>query len=415
MKYFEANLILNGKKNVQHLKAESKMAAVELVQNTSGGTLLKIREVPLPLGIRMEGLKEAFFEKIGRKKVNIQEFSVFLRQLGVMTNAGISLRDALHEGIASTQDKQIREIAIRAMEDIEAGLNFTDSLKHYEYEVGSITIAMVKMGEMTGSLSESFQKLAEILENIKQNRDNVKKALRMPMISMTALTGAFVFLILVVVPKFKGIFAKFVADLPLPTQLLLGIEDVLSRFGLYLLFFLIVVYGVHKRFYYRNEVYRYKVDRFLLRVYLIGMITRISMMERFVMVMAELLSAGIPLTESLLTAANTVENRYLKEKLLGVNAAIQRGSSLAEALDETGLFERMVIQMVKSGESSGQLDVMLGKIADYYKTRFQSIIDNIGAIIEPVLMIVVASMVLLLALGIFLPMWDLAGAAQGRR
>ena len=414
MKYFEVNLVLNGKKNIQYLKAKSKPEAVEIIQNSMGGTLLRIKEIPMPLNIRLADWREKFLEKIGRKKVNIQEFAVFLRQLGVMTNAGISLRDALSEGIASTHDKQIRAIAVKAMEDIEAGLNFTDSLRHFEYEVGSITIAMITMGEMTGSLAESFNRLAEILEKIKQNRDNVKKALRMPAISMTALIGAFVFLVLVVVPKFKGIFSKFGSDLPPPTRLLLGIEDILSSYGFYILLILVGGFLLHRRVYLQKERYRYKVDGFLLRIYLVGRVTRLSMLQRFMMVKAELLKAGIPLTDALVTAANTVENRVLREKLLAVNVAIQRGASLAEALDETALFERMVIQMVKSGEASGQLDVMLQRIADYYAMRFQSIVDNIGAIIEPMLMIVVAAMVLLLALGIFLPMWDLAGAAQGR-
>lgn len=414
MKYFEVNLVLNGKKNVQYLKAANRIEAVEAVQKATGGTLLKVREVPMPLAVRFAQWREKLLETGGRRKVNIQEFAVFLRQLGVMTNAGISLRDALHEGIASTQDKQIRAIAVKAMEDIEAGLNLSDTLKQFEYEVGSISVALVTTGEMTGSLAESFTKLATILEKIKENRDNVKKSLRMPAISMAALMGAFIFLVMVVVPKFKGIFAKFGADLPLPTQLLLGTQEALAGYGLEIVMILVAGFLFHRRIYYQNDAYRYKVDGFLLRVYLVGRVTRLSMLQRFIMVKAELLRAGIPLTDALHTAAGTVDNRVLRETLFAVNVSIRRGASLAEALEETGLFERMVIQMVKSGEASGQLDVMLGRIADYYAMRFQAIVDNIGAIIEPALMIVVAAMVLLLALGIFLPMWDLAGAAQGR-
>jgi len=414
MKYFEVNIILNGKKNIQHVKAQNKIEAIELIQNTTGGTLLKVSEVAMPLSVRLEELKETVSESFGKKKVNIQEFAVFLRQLGVMTNAGISLVDALKEGISSTNDKQIKAISIKVMEDIEAGLSMTDSLKAYEHEVGNVSIAMIKMGEMTGHLSESFQKLADILESIKQNRDNMKKALRMPIISMAALAGAFIFLIMMVVPKFKGIFSKFGADLPLPTQLLLGIESILSSYGLYAVIAIIAIFWIHKKIYANNEDYHYKVDKLMLKVYLIGMITKLSMLERFVMIMAELLDAGIPLTSALETSSNTIENKYLRQKFLSVNAAIQRGYSLADGLEDTELFERMVIQMVKSGESSGQIDVMLKRISEYYKAKFKSVIDNISTFIEPMLMIVVAGMVLLLALGIFLPMWDLAGAAQGR-
>jgi len=414
MKYFEVNIILNGKKNVKYVKADTKLEAAHTIQTATGGTLLKIREVAIPLSVRLEELKEKISERLGRKKVNIQEFAVFLRQLGVMTNAGISLIDSLHEGISSTNDKQIKAIAMKATEDIEAGLNMTDSLKEYEYEVGSVTIAMIKMGEMTGHLSESFQKLADILENIKQNRDNMKKALRMPIISMVTLIGAFVFLIMVVVPKFKGIFSKFGADLPLPTQLLLSIESLFSNYGLFVLIGITGLFMFHKQLYAKNEQYHFKVDKTMLRIYLTGMILKMSMLERFIMIMAELLRTGIPLTTALETAASTVDNLYLKEKFISVGNAIQRGSSLAEGFEDTELFEHMVVQMVKSGESSGQIDVMLQKVAEYYKARFQAIINNISTYIEPMLMVIVAGMVLLLALGIFLPMWDLAGAAKGR-
>lgn len=414
MKYFEVNIILDGKKNTKFVKARTKMEAINNIQSATGGTLLKIKEVSAPFSVKLEEYKELIQNKLGKKKVKIQDFSIFLRQLAVMTNAGISLIDALHEGIASTNDKQVKNIAIKVTSDIESGLSMTEALSDYEYEVGSITIAMVKMGEMTGQLSEAFLKLASILENIKHNRDNMKKALRMPVISMIALVGAFVFLVMIVIPKFKGIFSKFGADLPLPTKILLGIESALSNYGLFILLGLAGLFAAHKHAYQNNEMYKYGFDKAILRVYLTGMIIRISSLERFIMIVAELLRTGIPLTTALETAASTVDNLYLKEKFVSIETAIQKGSSLAEALRDTALFEHMVIQMTKSGESSGQIDIMLKRVADYYNTKFQSIINNISTFIEPILMVVVAAMVLLLALGIFLPMWDLSSAVQGK-
>ncbi len=414
MKYFEIFLVANGKKQVRYLRAENRHDAAGAIQNAAGGTLLRIKEIPMPLHIRLAGWWEQLKGKTGRKKIDLMEFAVFLRQLGVMTNAGISLREALSEGIASTQDSRLKSVALKAMGDIEAGLSLSDSLKHFEYEVGGVTLALIRMGEMTGSLAESFNRLALILEGIRKNRDNIKKALRMPLLSMTALGGAFIFLVLVVVPKFKGVFAKFGADLPVPTRLLLAIEQGLNHYGIVLLLSTLFFYGLHHRIYRTKENYRHKVDGFLLTRYPVGRIVRLSMLQRYMMVTAELLKAGIPLSDALDTAADTVENRAARKKLTAVNTAIGRGASLAEALEETGLFERMVIQMVKSGEAGGELDGMLEKIAEYYKGRFQSVVDNIGAVIEPLLMIVVAVLVLLLALGIFLPMWDLAGAARGR-
>jgi general secretion pathway protein F/MSHA biogenesis protein MshG len=414
MKYFEVDLVINGKKTQEFVKAENKLEAVEVVQNRTGGTILKVIEKEIPLSVKLEELKDKLRENFFKKRINIEEFAVFLRQLGVMTNAGISLREAFREGVASTNDKMIKKIASTAMEDIETGLGLTESFKKFKYEVGVVSIAIISTGEMTGTLAESFQKLADILENIKQNRDNMKKALRMPIISLIVLMFAFVFLVMVVVPKFKGIFAKLGSDLPLPTQVLLTTQSVLSHYGIFMLLFAVFIFFLHKRLHSSNQNYRLKSDKILLKIYLVGTIIKLSQLQRFTMVLAELLKSGITLTAAIDNAVETLENEYLRHKLLFVNDSIQKGSSLAEALEDTGLFERMIIQMIKSGESSGQIDIMLDKVATYYKSKFQMFIDNISAYIEPILMAFVAGMVLLLALGIFLPMWDLASAAKGR-
>ena len=414
MKYFEVDLVVNNKKVKEFLKAENKLEAVEIVQNKTGGTILKVSQKEIPLDVKLEELKDKLGENLFKKRINIEEFAVFLRQLGVMTNAGISLRDSFREGVASTNDKMIKKIASTAMEDIETGLGLTESFKKFKYELGVISIAIIGTGEMTGTLAESFQKLADILENIKQNRDNMKKALRMPIISLVVLMFAFVFLVMVVVPKFKGIFAKLGSDLPLPTQLLLTIQSVLSQYGIFILLSIVLAFFIHKKVYHSNQNYKLKSDKLLLRIYLIGTIIKLSQLQRFTMVLAELLKSGITLTAAIDNAVETLENEYLRHKLLFVNDSIQKGSSLAEALEDTELFERMIIQMIKSGESSGQIDIMLDKVATYYKSKFQMFIDNISAYIEPILMAFVAGMVLLLALGIFLPMWDLASAAKGR-
>ena len=162
-----------------------------------------------------------------------------------MTNAGISLRDSIYEAVTSTKNKQIKQIGKRAKDDIEAGLSLSDSLSHYQYEVGIITIAMIKMGEVTGTLGDSFIKLALMLDEIKANKDSLKKALKMPLISLSVLIIAFIFLITVIVPKFKKIFSKLGSDLPAPTQLLLFLEHTLSSYGIFILIGLGVGFIIH--------------------------------------------------------------------------------------------------------------------------------------------------------------------------
>ena len=412
MKYFEMTAIINGKKTQFHMKAPNKMEAMNIARNSGAGMVVKVSEVAMPLSERIESVKEWFADKVGQRKVNTQEFIVFIQQVAVMTNAGISLREALGEGLSSTEDKQIKAIATQAMEDIEAGLSLSDSLRKFQHQIGSIALTMVDLGEKTGALSESLGKLAKILEEIQENRSKMKKATRMPMISIGAMIVAFVVLIMLVVPKFKNIFAKLGADLPMPTKVLLGLEYLFSNYGVLIIAALFSLFVAHLQVYRRNDRYKMWVDRRYLKIHLIGSITRYAMFGRFMMVFSELIRAGIPLTEALSSARATIDNVYIKDKLRNVEISIQRGNSLAEALRDLGLFENMVIQMVKSGESGGELDKMLGKVADYYKTKFQHMVDNISSLIEPLLMALIAGMVLMLALGIFMPMWDLSSAVK---
>jgi general secretion pathway protein F len=226
---------------------------------------------------------------------------------------------------------------------------------------------------------------------------------------------AFAILILVVVPKFKDIFARFGAELPLPTKILLGIENVMSNYGLYVLLGLFFLVYLVIYLYKSNDGFKYSVDHLLIhpRFYLVNKVIFFSTMYNFTLVFGELVRAGIPISEALETAEGMVKNEAIREKIGTVRANIGRGKSLAESFEETGLFENMLLQMIVAGESGGQLDAMLGKVSDYYDMRFQDIIDNLATYIEPILLVFIAGLVLLLALGIFMPMWDLGKAVKG--
>ena len=216
-------------------------------------------------------------------------------------------------------------------------------------------------------------------------------------------------------PKFKEIFDQFKAELPFPTQILLGLEHVLSHYGLYVLLgFITLIYTV-MYLYKNNEEFKYKADSILIhpRFYLINKIIYYSTMYKYTLVFGELIKAGIPVSEALETAVGMVDNSAIRRELETVNANIGRGMSLSEAFDHTGLFENMLLQMIKAGETGGQLDAMLGKVTNYYDMRFQDIIDNLSTYIEPIMMFFIAGLVLLMALGIFLPMWDLGKAVKG--
>jgi len=288
-------------------------------------------------------------------------------------------------------------------------------MEPYTEEFGHVALAMTDLGERTGNLSESYHKLADILESIRDNTAKFKKAIRSPMITFAAMGIAFTILIMVVVPKFKDIFDRFKTELPIPTQILLKLEWAFSNYGIFILAALIGGIIALKYFYKNNRDFKYSMDKIMIhpKFYLINKAIFLSTMHKYNLVFGELVKSGIPVSEALDTAVGMVDNLAIKEQLLTVNANIGRGMDLAEAFKITGLYQNMLLQMIKAGEAGGQLDAMLDKVTQYYDMEFQDLIDNLSAYIEPVMLFFIAGLVLLMALGIFLPMWDLGKAVKG--
>ena len=416
MKYFNVTIMRRGKKENLTLQSESKISAIKQAKNKfpDGVMVIKAEETSVPL----EETISQFFSSLKRSmksKVPINDKISTIRQIAVMTDAGIAINDTLEDVAENTHNARLKEIYSKMNSDINAGHSMSDAMEPYTEEFGHVALAMTKLGERTGNLSESYFKLAKILEDIRDNTAKFKKAIRTPMITLIAMAIAFTILIMVVVPKFKDIFSKFKTELPLPTQILLKLEWAFSNYGLYILGALIGGIFLLKFFYQNNKEFRYQVDKLLIhpKFYLINKAIFLSTMHKYNLVFTELVRSGIPVSEALETAVGMVDNLAIKEKLLTVNANIGRGMSLAEAFAITGLYENMLLQMIKAGETGGQLDTMLEKVTEYYNMQFQDLIDNLAAYIEPIMLFFIAALVLLMALGIFMPMWDLGKAVKG--
>ncbi len=413
MKYYEVNYIQKRQRGSEIIKAMSRRDAILIAKaKIPNGTVLKAYEISAPLENRIEDLKESFFGAMSKKKIKVESLISAIRQLAVMTNAGISIHDSIREVTKSTVDKDLKAIFEQVDEDLNAGKSFTESMMPYKFQVGDVTIAMIELGENTGNMSESLTKLAEVLEEMMENAKKLKSAMRYPITVIVAIAIAFTILMMYVVPKFKEIFEKLGADLPVPTKILLFLEHALNTYGLYILLTIIGIVVYHKYLYKTNDEYKRQIDRYILKVYLIGNVIFFASMSRFMLIFTELVRAGIPIAEALDTAVITIDNEEIKDKLASVKVAVERGANLTEAFEDTGLFEGMLIQMIKAGESGGALDKMLEKVSDYYANRFNDIIENLSAYIEPILIGFIAGMVLMLALGIFLPMWDMASAVK---
>lgn len=412
MKFFEVNYLFKGQKLKSTIKSPNKHDAIAIAKIKIPGVILNVSETSAPLEEQFANLKTKLLGAITRKKIKMTSLIAAIRQLSVMTNAGISIHDSVKEVRNATVDKTLKEIFTSINDDLNSGLSLTQSLMSYRQEVGDVTIAMVELGESTGNMAESLEKLSEILEEIEENRQKFKKALRYPTTVVIAIAIAFTILMVYVVPKFKDIFSKLKAELPLPTKILLFMENLINQYGFYLLAAIIGVIVLVKYLLNNNEEFKKAFDRYILKVYLIGDIIFYATLNRFTLVFTELIRAGIPIADALDTALLTLDNTHLKKKLSSVKISVQRGISLTESFRDTGLFEGMLVQMIQAGEQSGTLDKMLEKVTNYFKSRFNNIIDNIASYIEPILLGFIAGMVLLMALGIFMPMWDMAKAVK---
>ena len=414
MKYFIATILSKGKRKEVPIYAENKKDAQEYAKIKTTGILIKVVEGTEPLDAQFLRFKKNILKNIQKKKIKSDALIAAIRQLAVMVNAGISIYDSLYEIATATEDDALKTVFSKLADDINSGHSLSTSMENFRFELGNLTIAMVNLGEKTGNLDEALYALADMLEEIRSNVIKFKKAMAYPRNVMIAMAVAFTILISYVVPEFKKIFEQLNAELPLPTQILLTLENLFNNYGLYVIaaltsFFIVFRYMVNN-----SKEFRYGWHKFLLKTYLIKNIIKFSTLNRFTLVFSELVRAGIPIAEALDTSIQMIDNLPLKAKLQSVRFTVEKGGTLNKGLKDTELFENMITQMVRAGEDSGTLDTMIKKVAEYYKMRFDAIIDGLSEAIEPIMLFVMAAMIILLALGIFLPMWDMGNAVQGR-
>ena len=414
MKYFIATVLARGERADHGIYAESKKEALYLVKVKFPGIIVHMDESSPPLEEQFKRFKDDFLGNLKKKKIKPDALIASIRQLAVMTNAGISINDSLKEIGSATEDKNLEIVFLSMADDINSGLSLSKSVENFRYQLGNLTLAMVELGEKTGNMSEALYALGDMLEEIRRNVIKFKKAMAYPRNVMIAMAVAFTILISYVVPEFKKIFEELGANLPMPTLILLKLEYLFNNYGPYLLAGIATFIFTLRYFINNNRHFRFKWHQLLLKTIIIKNIIKYSTLNRFTLVFSELVRAGIPIADALETSTNMIDSMPMKEKLLNIRQTVEKGGTLHEGLANTGYFENMIIQMVSAGESGGQLDAMLEKVTEYYKMKFDAIIDGLSEAIEPIMLFVIASMVLLLALGIFLPMWSLGDAAQGR-
>jgi general secretion pathway protein F len=393
------------------LEAAHKAEAIKRFRDQSLGVPLEVKEVSQPFSMKWANFKKHFTNPIKNRRVKDESYIAFLDQLSTMLDAGMPINTCMAESITDTEDPMIRAIFTEVLRDIESGLSLSKSVVNYQRQLGTLSLSMFELGEQTGTLSNAIAKLSAIMQQIFDNRQKLKKATRYPVFIIIAMSIAFTVVITFVVPQFQSFFEQSGMELPFPTKLLLWTEHAIRIYGPYILVGAIILSVSFSYAYKRYPALRLKTDQYLLRIYIVGKVTYYAMIGRFVYLFNILTDAGIPMIDALEIAMGVVENSYIKQELQKIPTAIEDGRSLAQGFTESGQFEGMIMQMIKAGESSGSLGTMLSKVNKVYNSRYDYIVDNVATMIEPILIAAIAGFVLVLALGIFLPMWSMVDIA----
>ncbi len=407
MKYFLVRYKVGKKRGSIVIEAPSRFDAIKEFMARGIGVMIDIKEISEPLEWKIEKLWKKLTNPIKNKPVNMERYIALLDQLSVMLDAGLPLNFALSEVVKHEKDPMLKAIFTQIYEDIESGKSLYEAAKRFQKQLGSLSISMFRLGEETGALAEEIGHLANILQEILDNRRKFKKATRYPLFIIVAMSIAFVVVTVMVIPQFETFFKESEIALPLPTLFLLWLEHAVMDYGLYILAGALTVMAIIGYLYTTNEKVRLFLDRVMLKIFIVGKATYYAMISRFLYIFRVLHEAGIPMIDAINIALDVVDNSYLKRKIRQISDSIEEGKSLYQGFSQTGLFENMVLEMIRSGEIGGGLSRMLAKINKIYKDRFDYIVDNIAVLIEPVLIAAIAGFVLTLALGIFLPMWNL--------
>ena len=348
-----------------------------------------------------------------KKEVTHLDILFFSRQLYTLLKAGVPIMRALTGLRESTTSAAMKDVLHEVRASLESGRELSVSLARQHRVFTPFYLAMVRIGEFTGRLEEVFLSLAHHLEFEKSMRDQVKSALRYPSFVVAAMAIAIVIVNIWVIPVFAKVFQGFGAQLPPMTRLLIGFSNFMVSYW-YLLALALVVVVVLFQSWVGTRAGRYRWDRFKLHIPVAGKIVHKATLARFSRSFALAMKSGVPAVQAMAVVSQTVDNAFISEKVDKMRDGVERGDSISRTAIAAGVFNPVVIQMLAVGEESGSLEEMLQEIADMYQGEVEYEIKTLGQQIEPILIVFLGVLVLILALGIFLPIWDLGKVAIKR-
>ncbi|MCP4387305.1 MAG: type II secretion system F family protein [Gammaproteobacteria bacterium] len=380
--------------------------------NAVAGLLMDRGVTPISIVEKNEQIDvlEVFRDRFNLHKVSIEELLMFTRQMGALIKAGIPITRAITGILESVENplliKSLRDI----LEQLESGRNLSVSCARHPRVFSNLYISMIQVGENTGRLEETFALMADYTDRNRRITQNIKTAMRYPTTVIIAIVIAMAILNLFVIPKFASFFEANELELPWQTVLLLSMSGFFVEYWIFVGIALIaLIFGF--KHYINTPDGKYKWHKFIVNAPLIGEILNRAMMARFARSFAMAYGAGVPIVQAMGVISRSIGNEYISSHVNSMREGIERGEALTRTAHRTGMFTPVVMQMFSVGEEAGNLDEMMTFIADFYEEEVDYDVKTLSDKIEPLIYVAIGAMVLVLALGIFVPMWDIAQLA----
>ena len=372
----------------------------------SGITPIDINETVIKAD-PLEGLKKRF-----ANKVKIEDLILFSRQMYTLMKAGVPIVRSITSLSESTRNVAFSDALDDIVENLESGRELSAAMGRHPKVFNNLFVSIINVGEHTGGLDDAFLQIAEYLELEKETRDRIKTAMRYPVLVISAIVIAIVIINIVVIPQFARVYAGFNAELPWATQFLINMSNFMVTYWYWLLagFVFSVISTI---MYVRTENGRFRWHKMKLKIPVVGGVITRSLLARFARSFAMATRAGVPLIQTMTVVSRAVDNDFVAERILSMRNGVERGDTLTRTAAATNMFTPLVLQMMSVGEETGQVDELLEQVGEYYEREVDYDLKTLSSAIEPILLVAIGIMVLVLALGVFLPMWDLASAARG--
>jgi type IV pilus assembly protein PilC len=363
-------------------------------------TVTKIKKKPKDL-----------FENVAflQPSVKQKDIILFARQFSTMIDAGLPIIQCLDILHSQQENKTFKVMLKQIKESVESGATLADSLKKYPKHFDDLFINMIAAGEAGGILDTILRRLAAYMEKAAKLKAQVKGAMTYPVVTMVIAVVVVAVILVFVIPVFQEMFADFGGDLPGPTKIVVGASDFVKAKILYIIIG-VIIFGFAFKKYYATQKGRETVDATMLKLPVFGILIRKVAVAKFTRTMGTMLSSGVAILEALDIVAKTAGNTSIEKAVYHVRSGISEGRTMADPLLESGVFPSMVCQMISVGESTGALDAMLGKIADFYDEEVDQAVDNLTSLIEPFMLVFLGTVIGGLVVAMYLPIFKMAGA-----